>query len=197
MNISSLAHRSVAAVLICNQCVCLSWVKMCVFFLPGIPTSSQPTMTVTAQRRQPPVVPLTLTSDLHLQQSPQQLSPTLSSPVNITQVQITHQFIQKLQHTSYDYLKLSLCALSLLRLCQQSRWPWSSSSPSTHSSTSWRLRPRHSCWATCRSSSRPCRRASSSSPCQLWPPPAQPPPLWAAPPPTARARPRPASASAR
>jgi len=43
-------------------------------------------MTVTAQRRQPPVVPLTLTSDLHLQQSPQQLSPTLSSPINITQV---------------------------------------------------------------------------------------------------------------
>uniref|UniRef100_A0A3Q3L7F2 CREB regulated transcription coactivator 1b n=1 Tax=Mastacembelus armatus TaxID=205130 RepID=A0A3Q3L7F2_9TELE len=38
-----------------------------------------------AQRRQPPVVPLTLTSDLHLQQSPQQLSPTLSSPINITQ----------------------------------------------------------------------------------------------------------------
>lgn len=43
-------------------------------------------MTVTAQRRQLPVVPLTLTSDLHLQQSPQQLSPTLSSPVSITQV---------------------------------------------------------------------------------------------------------------
>ncbi|XP_068591006.1 CREB-regulated transcription coactivator 1b isoform X1 [Cebidichthys violaceus] len=53
----------------------------------GISTSSQPTMTVTAQRRQPPVVPLTLTSDLHLQQSPQQLSPTLSSPVNITQAE--------------------------------------------------------------------------------------------------------------
>ncbi|XP_037625779.1 CREB-regulated transcription coactivator 1b isoform X1 [Sebastes umbrosus] len=52
----------------------------------GLPTSSQPTMTVTSQRRQPPVVPLTLTSDLHLQQSPQQLSPTLSSPINITQV---------------------------------------------------------------------------------------------------------------
>ncbi|XP_031162907.1 CREB-regulated transcription coactivator 1b isoform X3 [Sander lucioperca] len=52
----------------------------------GIPTSSQPTMTVTAQRRQPPVVPLSLTSDLHLQQSPQQLSPTLSSPINISQV---------------------------------------------------------------------------------------------------------------
>ncbi|XP_034737254.1 CREB-regulated transcription coactivator 1b isoform X2 [Etheostoma cragini] len=52
----------------------------------GIPTSSQPTMTVTAQRRQPPVVPLSLTSDLNLQQSPQQLSPTLSSPVNISQV---------------------------------------------------------------------------------------------------------------
>lgn len=44
-------------------------------------------MTVTAQRRQPPVVPLTLTSDLTLQQSPQQLSPTaLSSPINVTQV---------------------------------------------------------------------------------------------------------------
>ncbi|KAK9519478.1 hypothetical protein VZT92_022204 [Zoarces viviparus] len=53
----------------------------------GIPTSSQPTMTVAAQRRQPPVVPLTLTSDLHLQQSPQQLSPTLSSPINITQAE--------------------------------------------------------------------------------------------------------------
>ncbi|XP_034068958.1 CREB-regulated transcription coactivator 1b isoform X3 [Gymnodraco acuticeps] len=51
----------------------------------GIPSSPQPTMTVTSQRRQPPVVPLTLTSELHLQQSPQQLSPTLSSPVNITQ----------------------------------------------------------------------------------------------------------------
>uniref|UniRef100_H2T5X8 CREB regulated transcription coactivator 1 n=1 Tax=Takifugu rubripes TaxID=31033 RepID=H2T5X8_TAKRU len=42
----------------------------------------------TAQRRQPPVVPLTLTSDLTLQQSPQQLSPTLSSPINITQVRL-------------------------------------------------------------------------------------------------------------
>ncbi|KAM8887873.1 CREB-regulated transcription coactivator 1b [Synchiropus picturatus] len=52
----------------------------------GIQTSSQPNMSVTAQRRQPPVVPLTLTSDLHLQHSPQQLSPTLSSPINITQV---------------------------------------------------------------------------------------------------------------
>ncbi|MEQ2188110.1 hypothetical protein GOODEAATRI_011607 [Goodea atripinnis] len=52
----------------------------------GITTPSQPSMTVTAQRRQPPVVPLTLTSDLHLQQSPQQLSPTVSSPVNIAQL---------------------------------------------------------------------------------------------------------------
>uniref|UniRef100_H2T5X7 CREB regulated transcription coactivator 1 n=1 Tax=Takifugu rubripes TaxID=31033 RepID=H2T5X7_TAKRU len=40
----------------------------------GIPTSSQTTMTATAQRRQPP--------------SPQQLSPTLSSPINITQVRL-------------------------------------------------------------------------------------------------------------
>nr|XP_057928652.1 CREB-regulated transcription coactivator 1b isoform X1 [Doryrhamphus excisus] len=57
----------------------------------GIPTSSQPNMTVTEQRRQPPVVPLTLTTDLHLQKSTQQLSPTLSSPVNMTQVLPTQQ----------------------------------------------------------------------------------------------------------
>ncbi|XP_061634927.1 CREB-regulated transcription coactivator 1b isoform X2 [Phyllopteryx taeniolatus] len=50
----------------------------------GIPTSSQPTMTVTEHRRQPPVLPLTLTTD-HLHKSTQQLSPTLSSPV-ITQI---------------------------------------------------------------------------------------------------------------
>ncbi|XP_055020934.1 CREB-regulated transcription coactivator 1b [Boleophthalmus pectinirostris] len=49
----------------------------------GIPTS-QPNM---SQRRQPPVVPLTLTSDLQLQQSPQQLSPTLTSPVSLTQAE--------------------------------------------------------------------------------------------------------------
>ncbi|KAK7901576.1 hypothetical protein WMY93_018345 [Mugilogobius chulae] len=62
----------------------------------GIP-SSQPNMNVTSQRRQPPVVPLTLTSDLQLQQSPQQLSPTLTSPVNITQVTLaapnTHELL--------------------------------------------------------------------------------------------------------
>lgn len=52
--------------------------------LPGMPVSSQP-MTST-QRRQPSVVPLTLSSDLPLQQSPQQLSPTLSSPGNLSQV---------------------------------------------------------------------------------------------------------------
>ncbi|XP_026049863.1 CREB-regulated transcription coactivator 1b isoform X2 [Maylandia zebra] len=67
----------------------------------GIPTSSQPTMTVTAQRRQPPVVPLTLTSDLHLQQSPQQLSPTLSSPVSITQVMPTESLTLEQQLSQY------------------------------------------------------------------------------------------------
>lgn len=46
-------------------------------------------MTATAQRRQPPVVPLTLTSELQLQQSPQQLSPTLSTPVSIAQVRLS------------------------------------------------------------------------------------------------------------
>ncbi|XP_019116736.1 CREB-regulated transcription coactivator 1b isoform X2 [Larimichthys crocea] len=67
----------------------------------GIPTSSQPTMTVTAQRRQPPVVPLTLTSDLHLQQSPQQLSPTLSSPVNISQAVPTESLSLEQQLAQY------------------------------------------------------------------------------------------------
>ncbi|XP_061681440.1 CREB-regulated transcription coactivator 1b isoform X2 [Syngnathoides biaculeatus] len=47
----------------------------------GVPSSSQPPMTVTEHCRQPPVVPLTLTTDLHLQKSTQQLSPTLSSPI--------------------------------------------------------------------------------------------------------------------
>uniref|UniRef100_A0A1A7XKR0 CREB regulated transcription coactivator 1 n=2 Tax=Iconisemion striatum TaxID=60296 RepID=A0A1A7XKR0_9TELE len=67
----------------------------------GIPASSQPTMTVTAQRRQPPVVPLTLTSELHLQQSPQQLSPTLSSPVNITQALPTETLTLEQQLAQY------------------------------------------------------------------------------------------------
>ncbi|XP_036970031.1 CREB-regulated transcription coactivator 1b isoform X2 [Acanthopagrus latus] len=67
----------------------------------GISTSSQPTMTVTAQRRQPPVVPLTLTSDLHLQLSPQQLSPTLSSPVNITQALTTETLTLEQQLAQY------------------------------------------------------------------------------------------------
>ncbi|XP_038571487.1 CREB-regulated transcription coactivator 1b isoform X3 [Micropterus salmoides] len=67
----------------------------------GIPTSSQPTMTVTGQRRQPPVVPLTLTSDLHLQQSPQQLSPTVSSPVNITQAVPTESLTLEQQLSQY------------------------------------------------------------------------------------------------
>ncbi|XP_054458317.1 CREB-regulated transcription coactivator 1b [Anoplopoma fimbria] len=70
-------------------------------FENGIPTSSQPTMTVTTQRRQPPVVPLTLTSDLHLQQSPQQLSPTLSSPVNITQALSTESLTLEQQLSQY------------------------------------------------------------------------------------------------
>ncbi|XP_023827552.1 CREB-regulated transcription coactivator 1 isoform X2 [Salvelinus sp. IW2-2015] len=47
-----------------------------------IPTTSQPTMT--AQRRQSTLVPLTLNAEP--QQSPQQLSPTLSPPLNIQAV---------------------------------------------------------------------------------------------------------------
>ncbi|XP_047231700.1 CREB-regulated transcription coactivator 1-like [Girardinichthys multiradiatus] len=67
----------------------------------GITTPSQPSMTVTAQRRQLPVVPLTLTSDLHLQQSPQQLSPTVSSPVNIAQALQTETLTLEQQLSQY------------------------------------------------------------------------------------------------
>nr|XP_043899493.1 CREB-regulated transcription coactivator 1b isoform X1 [Solea senegalensis] len=67
----------------------------------GIPTSSQSTMTATGQRRQPPVVPLTLSSDLHLQQSTQQFSPTLSSPVNITQAIPTESMTLEQQLSQY------------------------------------------------------------------------------------------------
>uniref|UniRef100_A0A8C6TNI8 CREB regulated transcription coactivator 1 n=1 Tax=Neogobius melanostomus TaxID=47308 RepID=A0A8C6TNI8_9GOBI len=66
----------------------------------GIPPS-QPNMTVTTQRRQLPVVPLTLTSDLQLQQSSQQLSPTLTSPVNITQVVPTDALSLEQQLSQY------------------------------------------------------------------------------------------------
>ncbi|XP_038857771.1 CREB-regulated transcription coactivator 1-like [Salvelinus namaycush] len=52
----------------------------------GITTTSQPTMTVAAQRRQPTLIPLTLNADPQPQQSPQQLSPTLSPPLNIQAV---------------------------------------------------------------------------------------------------------------
>lgn len=51
----------------------------CPVVLAGIPTTSQSTMT--AQSRQSTLVPLTLNADP--QQSPQQLSPTLSPPLNI------------------------------------------------------------------------------------------------------------------
>ncbi|XP_058494531.1 CREB-regulated transcription coactivator 1b isoform X3 [Solea solea] len=67
----------------------------------GIPTSSQSTMTATGQRRQPPVVPLTLSSDLHLQQSTQQFSPTLSSPVNIPQAIPTESMTLEQQLSQY------------------------------------------------------------------------------------------------
>jgi CREB-regulated transcription coactivator 1 len=67
----------------------------------GITSSSEPTMTATSQRRQPNVVPLTLSADLHFQQSPQQLSPTLSSPVNITQAVPMEAMSLELQLSQY------------------------------------------------------------------------------------------------
>ncbi|XP_061594518.1 CREB-regulated transcription coactivator 1b isoform X2 [Cololabis saira] len=92
----------------------------------GIPTSSQPTMTVTAQRRQPPVVPLTLTSDLSLQQSPQQLSPTLSSPVNIVQAVPSESLSleqQLAQYPLFNQLTAQAQALLLIDLQKQQALP--------------------------------------------------------------------------
>ncbi|XP_077572572.1 CREB-regulated transcription coactivator 1b isoform X2 [Stigmatopora nigra] len=88
----------------------------------GIATSSQPTMTVTEQRRQPPVVPLTLTTDICLQKSTQQLSPTLSSPVNITQIFPTEQqsLEQQLsQFPLFNHLSAQAQAQLLLDLQKQ------------------------------------------------------------------------------
>ncbi|KAL1023244.1 hypothetical protein UPYG_G00038220 [Umbra pygmaea] len=52
----------------------------------GITSTPQPTMTVTAQRRQPSLIPLTLNADTLPQESQQQSSPTLTTPVNIQAV---------------------------------------------------------------------------------------------------------------
>ncbi|KAJ7993326.1 hypothetical protein DPEC_G00271260 [Dallia pectoralis] len=52
----------------------------------GITTDPQPTMTVTTQRRQPTLIPLTLNADTQPQPAPQQLSPTLTPPLNIQAV---------------------------------------------------------------------------------------------------------------
>uniref|UniRef100_A0A8C4IMR4 CREB-regulated transcription coactivator 1 n=1 Tax=Dicentrarchus labrax TaxID=13489 RepID=A0A8C4IMR4_DICLA len=67
----------------------------------GISAASHGNKYYSKTRRQPPVVPLTLTSDLHLQQSPQQLSPTLSSPVNITQAVSTESLTLEQQLSQY------------------------------------------------------------------------------------------------
>ncbi|TNN33832.1 CREB-regulated transcription coactivator 1 [Liparis tanakae] len=86
----------------------------------GIPSSSRPAATVTAPRRLPPVVPLTLTSDLHLQQSPQQLSPTLCSPVSITQPAESLTLEQQLsQYPLFNQLPAQARALLLADLQKQ------------------------------------------------------------------------------
>ncbi|KPP75187.1 CREB-regulated transcription coactivator 1-like [Scleropages formosus] len=57
----------------------------------GIATS-QPAMTVTTQRKQQNVVPLTLNADTQNQPTPQQLSPTLSPPVTVAQASSLQQY---------------------------------------------------------------------------------------------------------
>ncbi|KAI1891842.1 hypothetical protein AGOR_G00147900 [Albula goreensis] len=68
-------------------------------------TTSQPTMTVTSQRRQQSVVPLTLNADAHPQQAPQQqqLSPTLSPPLTIAQAVTMDALTLEQQLSQYPF----------------------------------------------------------------------------------------------
>ncbi|KAL4658822.1 CREB-regulated transcription coactivator 1 isoform X1 [Arapaima gigas] len=66
-------------------------------------TTSQPTMTVTSQRKQQNVVPLTLNADTQNQTSPQQISPTLSPPVTIAQAVTMDALTLEQQLSQYPF----------------------------------------------------------------------------------------------
>ncbi|XP_018601471.1 CREB-regulated transcription coactivator 1b isoform X1 [Scleropages formosus] len=68
----------------------------------GIATS-QPAMTVTTQRKQQNVVPLTLNADTQNQPTPQQLSPTLSPPVTVAQAVTMDALTLEQQLSQYPF----------------------------------------------------------------------------------------------
>ncbi|XP_029551693.1 CREB-regulated transcription coactivator 1 isoform X5 [Salmo trutta] len=88
----------------------------------GIPTTSQPTMT--AQSRQSTLVPLTLNADP--QQSPQQLSPTLSPPLNIQAVAMDALTLeQQLSHYAFFSQLTAQSQAQVLNDLQQQALPQS------------------------------------------------------------------------
>ncbi|KAJ8374736.1 hypothetical protein SKAU_G00053160 [Synaphobranchus kaupii] len=66
-------------------------------------TTSQPTMTAPSQRRQQNVLPLSLNTDAHHQQVPQQLSPTLSPPLTIAQAVTMDALTLEQQLSQYPF----------------------------------------------------------------------------------------------
>ncbi|XP_014004804.1 CREB-regulated transcription coactivator 1 isoform X4 [Salmo salar] len=88
----------------------------------GIPTTSQSTMT--AQSRQSTLVPLTLNADP--QQSPQQLSPTLSPPLNIQAVAMDALTLeQQLSHYAFFSQLTAQSQAQVLNDLQQQALPQS------------------------------------------------------------------------
>ncbi|XP_048831767.1 CREB-regulated transcription coactivator 1 isoform X3 [Brienomyrus brachyistius] len=87
-------------------------------------SSSQPTTTGTAQRKQQSVVPLALNAEAQNQQSPQQLSPTLSPPVTVAQAVTMDALTLDQQLSQYPFFsQLSSQALAQVVSDLQQRAP--------------------------------------------------------------------------
>ncbi|XP_010900859.1 CREB-regulated transcription coactivator 1b isoform X2 [Esox lucius] len=91
----------------------------------GITTTPQPTMTVTGQRRQPALIPLTLNADAQPLPSPQQLSPTLTPPLNIQAVAMDALTLEQQlsQYAFFSQLTAQAQAQVLSDLQQQQALP--------------------------------------------------------------------------
>nr|XP_046157373.1 CREB-regulated transcription coactivator 1-like [Oncorhynchus gorbuscha] len=89
----------------------------------GITTTSQPTMTVAAQRRQPTLIPLTLNADPQPQQSPQQLSPHAVAPLSTSSLAVAMEALtleqQLSQYAFFSQLTVQAQAQVLNDLQQQ------------------------------------------------------------------------------
>ncbi|XP_023699450.1 CREB-regulated transcription coactivator 1 isoform X4 [Paramormyrops kingsleyae] len=87
-------------------------------------SGSQPSMTGTAQRKQQSVVPLALNAEAQSQQSPQQLSPTLSPPVTVAQAVTMDALTLDQQLSQYPFFsQLSSQALAQVVSDLQQRAP--------------------------------------------------------------------------